>query len=579
MPELRDYQKKLLNQAEAALQAHQARVMLQLPTGGGKTLIASKLLARWMEKGGKAAWLTHRKELAEQTCGDLEKSGVPAVNRPAWDQDDPAPARYGGVVILMAQTVSRRNHFDGVWEEYGPGDLLIIDEAHHSAADGWERAINQWPGRVVGLTATPWRLEIDRGFNHLFHCLVSGPQISDMQARGWLANAQVLMPVKDQLVIGRRFRSETGDYSRSVIESDNEGRDIWTAGALRYWQTRAGGRQTIVYAVSKVHAENLAVVFKNANVPADVILGDTPPDQRSERIRMFRDASLTVLINVAVATEGFDLPAASCVVLTRPTLSLALYLQMVGRGLRPKSGGGNCLILDLAGNVESHGLPDEERQWSLEPRGWQGECGDAPVVRCPECDAVSPAASHNCRSCGDSFGKDCQRCGKWRSWKRWSAETYCGNDHEQVCNSCHFDAHTEASLFIRGELREALSEELAEMQPEINPTDLYTLEEVQSQMREIAGILAYTHNKATFNGLTRQLDGLLKREAQLRRQFRAELKTKMDANQLRDLEGYVGKISDLDNFGTKNGQRFFEKNGRRIWLVHWDQDGFVFSEY
>ena len=417
-----------------------------MPTGGGKTRIASSLLSLWMQRPGKAAWLTHRKELAGQTCRVLGENGVLASSMPEWSTYDPAPARNGEVAILMAQTVARRNHFEGVWDSYNESDLLIIDEAHHAAAAGWERAIKQWPGRVLGLTATPWRLTKSQGFEHLFHCLILGPQNEDMQNNGWLADAQVLMPTPDELILGGEL-SSTGDFSGIGIDLANQNRpNVMTGSALKFWQEKAQERQTIVYAVTKDHSHNLNKVFNDSGISAAAILDDTPIGERTRAIEAFREGSLRVLINVAVAAEGFDLPDAACVVLTRPTMSLALYLQMVGRGLRPKPDKGNCLLLDLAGNVERHGLPNSDHQWSLKPRGDQGDGDAPPVVRCPDCDGVSPAASHYCHVCESPFGKRCQRCGNWRVWKRWKAELYCADNHDWVCDLCHPDAHTLANL-------------------------------------------------------------------------------------------------------------------------------------
>ena len=152
-------------------------------------------------------------------------------------------------------------------------------------------------------------------------------------------------------------------------------------------------------------------------------------------------------------------------------MSLALYLQMVGRGLRPKDNGGNCLILDLAGNAEIHGLPEDERQWSLAPRG-NNPGGDAPVIRCEKCDGVSPAASHFCAFCQAPFGKDCSRCGRWRAMERWSYETRCGEQHELVCDLCHYDAHIQAQLPVTDELRR-----LADMEPDLDAVLRNLLEE------------------------------------------------------------------------------------------------------
>ena len=275
MFQLRPYQQALLKQTQDALATNPcARVMLQLPTGGGKTVIAGELLADWLQNGRKAVWLTHRKELAEQTRRMLTDAGVSAITNVNWRPGDDAPALASGGVILMSQTVTRRIREREVWSEFNSNDLLVIDEAHHAAAPGWERAMQQWPGPIVGMTATPWRLS---------------------------------------------------------------------------------------------------------------------------------------------QKEGFDLPDASCVIIARPTMSLALYLQMVGRGLRPKPDGGDCLILDLAANSVRHGLPEQYRKWTLKPRRPQTDDGEGPVVVCPECGAVSPASSHHCRGCGYAFGKDCSRCGRWRS--------------------------------------------------------------------------------------------------------------------------------------------------------------------
>ena len=162
-----------------------------------------------------------------------------------------------------------------------------------------------------------------------------------------------------------------------------------------------------------------------------------------------------MLVNVIVATEGFDLPDASCIIIARPTMSLALYLQMVGRGLRPKPDGGDCLILDLAANSVTHGLPEDYREWSLEPRGTQ-KSGEAPIVVCPLCEIASPAASHNCRVCGHAFGKECDRCGRWRAHKRWHYETHCGDAHQLVCDLCHIDAHILAHLQVAPPLDELI---------------------------------------------------------------------------------------------------------------------------
>ena len=186
-----------------------------------------------------------------------------------WDPGNDAPHMSQGVVILMAQTVSRRTARMSVWNAYGEEDLLVIDEAHHAAAKGWERAMQQWPGRIIGMTATPWRLSQKEGFEHLFSELVCGPQTSGLQAERWPCEAQMLMPPPEGRVLGGEV-DITGDYSEAGIERANEDqRDVMTAQALLFWQNHAQRRQTIIYAVSVGHAENLAPVF---NLPRLVAL-------------------------------------------------------------------------------------------------------------------------------------------------------------------------------------------------------------------------------------------------------------------------------------------------------------------
>ena len=267
------------------------------------------------------------------------------------------------------------------------------------------------------MTATPWRLSQREGFDHLFKELYCGPQVKALQSGGWLCRARVLTPPEGELFQGGPIDS-TGEYSEPGIEEANRDRDVWTAGALRFWQKHGEGRQTVVYAVSVEHARNLANVFNGAGIPAGVLLGKRGRGNEPSLSHGFKAGDLKALINVEVATEGFDLPDAACVLLTRPTMSLALYLQMVGRGLRPRPDSGDCVVLDMTDNSRRHGLPEEDREWSLRARGEQPP-GEAPLIRCEKCDALSPASSHHCGNCGWAFGEDCGRCGAWRAWKRW----------------------------------------------------------------------------------------------------------------------------------------------------------------
>lgn len=449
MVELYDYQKDLLHRVEAALDADaKARVMMQLPTGGGKTEIAGQLLKKRVTDGRKAVWMTHRRELTEQSCDRLTRAGVSAKVGKSWDTNDPdAPAMPEGVTILTDRTLTNRTANSYVWSKYGQDDLIVVDEAHHTPATGWERSIKQWPGQMLGMTATPWRMSKEEGFGHLFDTLICGPQVADLQSVGHLCIARVIAPPHEQRILGGN-PDRYGEFTPDGIELANSDRpDVMTAGALKFWKEQAGDREkTIVYAVSVNHARNLRAVFDEEGIRAGLVLGSTQQKQaeRNRAIEEFKNGSLEVLINVAVVTEGFDVPEASCIVITRPTLSLALFMQMVGRGLRSKDGGGDCLILDLADNTKEHGFPETRREWNLELRGNQPS-GEAPVVWCPKCYAESYAASHYCSHCKFSLGQECPRC-KWHPWRRWQREQMCGSAHDSVCDLCHADAHVRAHL-------------------------------------------------------------------------------------------------------------------------------------
>ncbi len=448
MAPLYDYQQKLLEDSQEALAPEGARIITQLPTGGGKTVIAGALLKDFLLDGRKAVWLTHREELAEQSANRLKEDWlIPAM--PAteiWKREEPAPDFPNGVAVLKAQTVtSRTNDFEKndelnrLWKNFGSDDLLVVDEVHHAPARGWKRAIKQWPGRVWGLTATPWRLSLREGFEDLFDTLIPGPQTADLQDQGYLARSRVFTPSAENRIIGKEIRQ--GEYAPNGIERANDP-VIMTTLAVDFWQNSpAAGRQTIAYAVSQGHARNLVKAFRDKGIAADLILSTSETSQ-SERVRVKKDFEarrITVLVNVAVATEGFDLPDASCVMITRPTKSLALYLQMVGRGLRRKDDGSDCIILDLAGNAEEHGLPEKCRKWSLAKRG-NPAAGEPPVSHCPRCYSTTHPKHQKCPECGADLGKQCPLCGTFRPWSRWTV--HCPIEHETVCDRCDPNFHS-----------------------------------------------------------------------------------------------------------------------------------------
>ena len=324
--------------------------------------------------------------------------------------------------------------------------------------------------------------------------------------------------------------------------------------------------RTIAYAVSVDHAHNLASVFNDAGVRAMVILGDTERRARDGAIAGFLDGSVKVLVNVIVATEGFDLSDAPCVIIARPTLSLALYLQMVGRGLRPKSDRGDCLILDLAANALTHGLPEKRQEWSLAARGAPA-FGALPVVWCPTswCGVVSPAASHHCLGCGHAFGKDCNRCGRWRAHKRWQYEGHCGDGHARVCDLCHIDAHIQAHLPIAPPLDELVGQH--------DPEDAMTFPgdaEIDDELANRLSALFKELLEAERQSIAGASDA---RRNELRRWISRRQSALSDDDELESLfSEYIGALPDPPN-RVQERRIFGEWEGNlRSELVRWQDE-------
>ena len=403
------------------------RVLYVLPTGGGKTEVAIEVLARNLasQRDSRVVWLTHRQELREQSQERIEGAGVSVV-----DLTDTSPPKrrllLGGVAIVSPGMRTAHQQI----EQATARDLLIVDEAHHSVANSWDRNfIRPWPGRVLGVTATPWRMSRKEGFDHLYQELVCGPSVRELIDQGYLCDFNLVTPVEE--VIKGLGRGPDGDYSVAETEAANSP-VFYTELAIKVWKDKAShSHRTIWYTLSVDSAEALTRNLKSQGYQADMVHAKTPAELRRRIIAGFDSGDLEHLVNVAIVTEGFDCPDADCVVVLRPTKSLALYRQMVGRALRPKPGK-RAMILDL-GRVSMErgvGHPADDYPWSLGLRG-SAEDGVAPIRWCQDCEVVNPGAARHCVSCGVPFGQDCEGCGRWRFYLHWEDP-----DTDVLCRSC-----------------------------------------------------------------------------------------------------------------------------------------------
>ncbi len=393
-PLLRTYQTNGIMKFNAARSAGHRRILVVAPTGSGKTVIAGELIRREAAAGKQVLLIAPRRELIHQASRKLEAVGVAHAFILAGDNRHNA---YSPVQVASIDTLRARMY---QLKTLDP-DVIIIDEAHLYITKRRTELLAQWPNALlIGLTATPSRQD-GRGLATLFDTLIEVSTVADLTFEG-------------HLVPARYFSISEPDMSRvAVIGGDYKQDDAATAMApligdiVQTWLARAGGRRTVVFCMTVAHSVSLCATFRAAGVDAEHVDGGTPLDQRAAILARFASGETQVLCNVAVASIGFDLPVVDCIVLARPTKSLVMYLQMIGRGLRPAPGKTDCLVLDHSGTVRRLGFAEDERHWSLDGHGDLAttraarEASNGKDVICPAC---------SCVYCG---GLVCPECGHY----------------------------------------------------------------------------------------------------------------------------------------------------------------------
>lgn len=391
---LRDYQEDLLAEVRRSL-GRVRSVVVQAPTGSGKSVLIAEMIRRSAERGLSSWLVCHRRELLDQLSATLHEAGVPhgqiLSGRPETD------AR---VQVASIQTLVRR------LDRYRPPNLLALDECHHARSTTWQQVVEHCDGSwIVGLSATPMRLD-GHGLDHLFDDLVVGPSVRELIDRGYLAPYRVFAPPSGVDLSGVRNRA--GDWARGELADVMDTKKIVGNAVEHYLSLVAAGDNgsgpptCLVYCVNRLHARHVEAAYRAAGVDARYCAGDTPTAEREEIIKGLLYGEPPVVVSVDLFGEGLDCPGLQAVQLLRPTQSLGLYLQQVGRCLRPERGKNQALILDHVGNVMRHGLPAEERVWTLEGTRGEGAPGDGgPALRtCEECFAVFDRSEGACPLCG-----------------------------------------------------------------------------------------------------------------------------------------------------------------------------------
>lgn len=373
---LRDYQIEICEKVNEAFKAHRS-VMMQMPTGTGKTVVLASLVQQYLDlnfddnrnnlnnsklnsksyQHCQVLIVAHRIELIEQTGAFLSHFGIDygVIAGGKW------PTVFKRVMVASVQTLSKNLDID-----LAPS-LVVIDEAHHALAKTYQMLWTAWPeAKFLGLTATPYRMSGD-GFTDLFEVLVDSWSVKQFIADGWLSpyDYYSIRPDSEeqQEIDSLKKRGADGDFQMKELREKLDVRPSIER-LFESFERFAFDKKGIIYAIDIAHAEHIAEYYRLQGVNAVAISSKTPAKERAEVIRTFKDENrIQILVSVDLFSEGFDCPDVEFIQMARPTLSLAKYLQMVGRGLRPCKGKQCCMIIDNVGLYRTFGLPSVDRDW------------------------------------------------------------------------------------------------------------------------------------------------------------------------------------------------------------------------
>ena len=352
---LYDYQEDMKGRIEGELRLHRS-VMAQMPTGTGKTYLLTAVIDSFVSNNPmEKVWIVaHRRELVSQIDETVRKSHSYFASNTS--------SLLSSVKAMSIQWLMR--HYDEIEEEPG---MIVIDEAHHALAKTYKEMWERFPNaKFLGLTATPCRLN-GKGFTDLFDVLVQSWSVPEFISKGRLATYDFVSIKSDgvtqRLIDSLQKRGADGDYQNKEMDMLlNKKPSI-----ERLYQSLeefGKDRKGIVYAINISHAQKITKLYQENGVKAIAIDSKTPATERQQDIEAFKKGDIQVLVNVDIFSEGFDCPDVEFVQLARPTLSLAKYLQMVGRGLRVAKGKKNCVIIDNVGLYRVFGLPSQVWNWN-----------------------------------------------------------------------------------------------------------------------------------------------------------------------------------------------------------------------
>ncbi|MCK9477971.1 MAG: DEAD/DEAH box helicase [Firmicutes bacterium] len=372
----RNYQSDLLRKVHKTFVADYKRIVAVLPCGAGKTVIFAFMAASSQKKNKTVWFLVHRKELLDQTIDTFDRLGIERKT----------------IHIGMVKTYSNNLH------KYPKPDFIVFDECHFSMATTWQKIINAYPDvPIVGLTATPCRLD-GKPLNATYDNLIVGISMKQLIREGFLADYKYYAPTVADL---KGLKKSKGDYDTKQQEIVLSQRAIF-GDVIKHYKELADGKQAICYCSTIKHSEAMAAEFQAAGIKAVHFDGNTPKKERAEIIKRYRNKEITILCNVNLIAEGFDVPDCHCCIMLRKTASTALFIQQSGRALRPQENK-TAIVIDHVGNYIEHGMPDDDREWSLtgklKANNRFNEKGELVVRQCLQCFGTFKTAPM-CPYCG-----------------------------------------------------------------------------------------------------------------------------------------------------------------------------------
>ena len=360
---LREYQDQDANTIMTAFEDH-SRIIYQLPTGAGKSVVSSQIALEFEDQGSKVLVLAHRKELISQMKKHLMKRGL----KPGRIQASTVENLDSDVMVASIKSIIKPKYKEFISQK--SYDLIIVDEAHHMASDGytnfWNQLLEANPqAKLLGITATPYRKD-KKNLGDIFdHLIVSCKDVQSLIAEKYLADYTVYFtPVED---LEGEVISYQNDYQMASLSTYMR-KEQMINHLVQSYKKNGQEKQMIVFCCDKAHAKDVNEAYKKHGYSKiGHIDSDCSNKEREFILNQYEKENIQIITCIETLTEGIDLPETGCVQLARPTRSLTLYLQMIGRGLRPKKEGSKLIVLDSAGCTVKYGTPSRSREWSLDP--------------------------------------------------------------------------------------------------------------------------------------------------------------------------------------------------------------------